>query len=119
MTAEDRQGRADAPVENEHLSEAGGLHYQQARRHADEHPPHIEPTRTRRRPEPDQRQRADDHGVPDPEDESWLQDQGYPKLGRKIESRVTQVEHGPYAGGTQQGDTDSAERSPSRSAPSR
>jgi len=60
--------------------------------------------------EPDQQQRADDHGRPSPDDESWLADQGYPKLGKKIQSRVTQVEHGPYAGGTQQGDASSREK---------
>ena len=39
-----------------------------------------------------------------------LQEQGYPKLGRSPQSRVTQVEHGPYPGGTQQGDAESEQR---------
>jgi len=59
---------------------------------------------------PDQQQTAEDHGRPSPDDESWLQDQGYPKLGKNAHARLTQVEHGPYAGGTQQGDAETAER---------
>jgi len=35
-----------------------------------------------------------------------LQEHGYPKLGKSAQSRLTQVEHGPYPGGTQQGDAD-------------
>ena len=41
---------------------------------------------------------------PHPDDEAQLTDQGYPKLGRHLQSRTTQHEHGPNAGGTQQGD---------------
>jgi hypothetical protein len=51
---------------------------------------------------PDQQQQAEEYGGPSPEDESWLQDQGYPHLGRNAHHRLTQVEHGPYPGGTQQ-----------------
>jgi hypothetical protein len=40
-----------------------------------------------------------------PDDEAWLNDLGYPKLGEHLQSRTTQHEHGPNAGGTQQGDT--------------
>jgi len=102
--------------ERDRLSESGGHRYQQA---------HRDPGSTqegsavtagsrsavaRETAEPDQQQRADDHGRPSPDDESWLADQGYPKLGKKIQSRVTQVEHGPYAGGTQQGDASSREK---------
>jgi len=125
MPHEPERGRTDAPARDEHQQldhqgADGGLHYQQARRHADQHPPHTEPTRTRPRPAPDQQQAADDHGAPDPEDESWLQDQGYPKLGHKMQSRVTQVEHGPYAGGTQQGAADSpAPEKPASAPPAR
>jgi len=59
---------------------------------------------------PDQQQTAEDHGRPSPDDESLLQDHGYPKLGKNSDARLTQVEHGPYAGGTQQGDAETAER---------
>jgi len=55
---------------------------------------------------PDQQQTAEDYGRPSPEDESLLQEHGYPKLGKSAQSRLTQVEHGPYPGGTQQGDAD-------------
>jgi len=55
---------------------------------------------------PDQQQSAEEYGRPNPDDESWLQDQGYPKLGKNVHERLTQVEHGPYPGGTQQGDAD-------------
>ena len=61
--------------------------------------------------QPDLTQRAEDHGGPSPDEEAMLAEQGYPKLGQKIQSRVTQVEHGPYAGGTQQGDADLKEAS--------
>jgi hypothetical protein len=59
---------------------------------------------------PDQQQTAEEYGGPSPEDEAKLQEHGYPKLGRKPQSSVTQVEHGPYAGGTQQGDAETEER---------
>ncbi|MGE3272127.1 MAG: hypothetical protein AB7P40_25460 [Chloroflexota bacterium] len=54
---------------------------------------------------PDQEQRGEEYGGPTADEEATLHEQGYPKLGRKLPSKVTQVEHGPYAGGTQQGDT--------------
>jgi len=60
--------------------------------------------------EPDRQQVAEDFGRPHPDDESWLQDQGYPKLGRNPHDRLTQVEHGPYPGGTQQGDAETGEQ---------
>jgi hypothetical protein len=59
---------------------------------------------------PDLQQTAGEHGGPGPDDEAWLQEQGYPKLGRGTQARVTQVEHGPYAGGTQQGDAETEQR---------
>ena len=59
---------------------------------------------------PDQQQTAEEYGGPSPEDEALLQEHGYPKLGRKPQSGMTQVEHGPYAGGTQQGDADTEQR---------
>ena len=60
--------------------------------------------------EPDQQQSAEDYGRPHPDDEALLQEQGYPKLGRGSHARLTQVEHGPYAGGTQQGDAETEEK---------
>jgi hypothetical protein len=53
---------------------------------------------------------------PSPDDESWLNDLGYPKSGEHVESHATQIEHGPNAGGTQQGDPDAAHAGPSRSS---
>jgi hypothetical protein len=61
--------------------------------------------------EPDQQQVAEEYGRPSPDDEALLQEQGYPKLGRNPHERLTQVEHGPYPGGTQQGDAETAEQS--------
>ena len=50
------------------------------------------------------RQAGDDEQVrPHPDDESWLKDLGYPKTGEHIEAHHTQIEHGPNAGGSQQG----------------
>jgi len=110
-------GEEDRETErhDERLQESGGLHYQQAHRAPDGGDSATAGTRSalaRDTSEPDQNQRADDHGGPGADDESWLQDQGYPKLGKKIQSRVTQVEHGPYAGGTQQGDRETREKAP-------
>jgi hypothetical protein len=100
--------------QREHLHESGGLHYQRAHRAAGA--AHDDPSQAtagarseiaRATGAPAQDQRADHHGGPGPDDEAWLADQGYPKLGKKMQSRMTQVEHGPYAGGTQQGDASS------------
>ena len=102
--------------QSDRLSESGGQRYQQAHRAPGSTQDGDAPTagtrsaRARETAEPDQRQRADEHGGPSPDDESWLAEQGYPKLGKKPQSRVTQVEHGPYAGGTQQGDASSREK---------
>ena len=102
--------------DHDHLDESGGRRYQQAHRapgSTDEGDAVTAGTRTalaRETAEPDQAQRADDHGRPSPDDEARLGEQGYPKLGTKLQSRVTQVEHGPYAGGTQQGDEGSKPR---------
>jgi hypothetical protein len=46
---------------------------------------------------------------PHPDDEARLEEHGYPKLGGHIQSRTTQHEHGPNAGGSQQGDPASAQ----------
>lgn len=59
---------------------------------------------------PDRQQTAEEYGGPSPDDEARLREQGYPKLGHKLQSRVTQVEHGPYPGGTQQGDAETEDR---------
>ncbi len=102
---------SEADHQDDRLHESGGHHYQRAHRapgSTQEGEAATAGTRSalaRETAEPDQRQRADDHGGPSPDDESWLAEQGYPKLGKKMQSRVTQVEHGPYAGGSQQGDT--------------
>jgi hypothetical protein len=98
------------------LSESGGHRYHRAHRapgSTHEGEAVTAGTRSavaRETAEPDQQQRADHHGGPSPDDESWLAEQGYPKLGNKIQSRVTQVEHGPYAGSSQQGDTKPSEK---------
>jgi hypothetical protein len=100
--------------QHEHLHESGGLRYQRAHRVAGA--AHDDASKAtaggrseiaRETGSPAQDQRADHHGGPGPDDEAWLADQGYPKLGKKMQSRLTQVEHGPYAGGTQQGDAGS------------
>ncbi len=100
--------RPETRLDDDQIASGGGLHYHQARREpggADERPSDVDAVR---------QQVADEHGGPSPDDESWLQDQGYPKLGPKIQSRVTQHEHGPYAGGTQQGDTETQEKAEAR-----
>lgn len=96
---------------DERLDQGGGLVYQQAHRAAgathDDGSPATAGARSelaRETGAPELDQRADHHGGPGPDDEAWLAEQGYPKLGKKVQSRMTQVEHGPYAGGTQQGD---------------
>ena len=107
---------SDDREQHDHLDESGGHHYQRAHRApVSTHEGTGEPTAgtrsavARETAEPDRQQRADEHGGPSADDESWLAEQGYPKLGKKIQSRVTQVEHGPYAGGSQQGDTKPSE----------
>lgn len=110
----------DHARDHDHLSESGGHRYHQAHRapgsteQGDAVTAGTRSAVARETAEADQRQRADHHGGPSPDDEAWLGEQGYPKLGKKLQSRVTQVEHGPYAGGTQQGDGDSASRKPRR-----
>ena len=66
--------------------------------------------RDNRPDEPDQQQRAEEYGGPSAEDEALLQEHGYPKLGESPQSRLTQVEHGPYPGGTQQGDAETPDK---------
>lgn len=106
----------DHDHEHDRLSASGGRRYHQAHRapgstqEGEAATAGIRSALARDTADPDQRQRADHHGGPSPDDETSLGEQGYPKLGQKLQSRVTQVEHGPYAGGTQQGDTASRER---------
>jgi hypothetical protein len=91
-------------LDDKQVRTSGGLRYQQANRE----PGDVEggaPRSSAPVSEPDLRQRAEEYGDPDPEEQATLHEQGYPKLGEKLPSRVTQVEHGPYAGGSQQGDT--------------
>jgi hypothetical protein len=104
---EKRRERPEVRLDEAQVASSGGLPYQQARRApngSDERPSAVDPER---------QQVADHHGGPSSDDESWLQEQGYPKLGPKIQSRVTQHEHGPYAGGSQQGDVETRERAAS------
>jgi hypothetical protein len=104
----------ETDTQDERLDESGGLHYQRAHRatgavrnNDSKTTAGVRSELAREMAAPDQDQRAEHHGGPAPNDEAWLADQGYPKLGQKMQSRVTQVEHGPYAGGTQQGDANS------------
>ncbi|MCC7369050.1 MAG: hypothetical protein IT306_11545 [Chloroflexi bacterium] len=97
--ARDTRTRLDA----EQIESGGGLRYQQRHRDpaaADDAPPSSVSVE-----EPSLRQRGEHYGNPGAADREALHEHGYPKLGGKLPSRVTQVEHGPYAGGSQQGDT--------------
>ena len=134
MHQQDERPEADREL---HES-GGGAHYQQAhRQHAVERegpsrsraargtgPDHAAPrapagtdTRPEHRDAPphgsgqdtNDSTSADDRQVrPHPDDESWLNDLGYPKTGEQIEAHQTQIEHGPNAGGSQQGDHEAA-----------
>jgi len=91
-------------LDDRQIRTGGGLRYQQAQRE----PGDVEggaPRTSAPIAEPSLRQRGEEYGGPDQGDQAALHEQGYPKLGEKLPSRVTQVEHGPYAGGSQQGDT--------------
>ena len=89
-------------LDDRQIRTSGGLRYQQAQRE----PGDVEggaPRSSAPLVEPSLEQRAEEYGDPAPEDQAALHEHGYPKLGQKLPSRVTQVEHGPYAGGSQQG----------------
>ncbi len=91
-------------LDHEQHETGGGLRYQQATRDPDQSRAGVTPDSVEVNADsPDQQQQAMDFGGPDPAEEAVLQEHGYPKLGDSLNSRVTQVEHGPYAGGTQQG----------------
>jgi hypothetical protein len=95
---------AETMLDDRQIRTSGGLRYQQASRE----PGDVEggaPRSSAPIGEPDLRQQAEEYGGPAPDDQEALHEHGYPKLGGKLPSRVTQVEHGPYAGGSQQGDT--------------
>jgi hypothetical protein len=67
-------------------------------------------------PSPNDATTADHRQVtPHPDDESWLNDLGFPKTGEHVEGHQTQIEHGPNAGGTQQGDPQTPESGAARS----
>jgi hypothetical protein len=119
-----------------HDESGGGIRYQEAQRQnaverdgpsrsrpargtGPDHAAHRAPAGTDTRPEhrdsePDpsglsvnDATTVDDKQVrPHPDDESWLNDLGYPKTGEHVEAHQTQIEHGPNAGGTQQGRTE-------------
>jgi hypothetical protein len=94
---------AETQLDDEQIQTSGGLRYQQAHRE----PGDVEggaPRTSAPIGEPSLRQQAEEYGGPTPDDQAALHEHGYPKLGGKLPSRVTQVEHGPYAGGSQQGD---------------
>jgi hypothetical protein len=94
----------ETQLDDRQIRSSGGLRYQQAHRQ----PGDVEggaPRASAPVAEPDLQQQGEEYGGPAPEDQEVLHEHGYPKLGQKLPSQVTQVEHGPYAGGTQQGDT--------------
>jgi len=98
------QTHAETQLDDEQIRTSGGLRYQQANRQ----PGDVEggaPRSSAPVGEADQSQNAEEYGGPTSDDQVALHEHGYPKLGEKLPSRVTQVEHGPYAGGSQQGDT--------------
>jgi len=95
---------AETLLDDRQIRTSGGLRYQQAQRE----PGDVEggaPRSSAPIGEPNLEQQAEEYGNPMPDDQAALHEHGYPKLGGKLPSRVTQVEHGPYAGGSQQGDT--------------
>jgi len=94
---------AETQLDDEQIRTGGGLRYQQANRE----PGDVEggaPRTSAPIGEPSLRQQAEEYGGPAPDQQEALHEHGYPKLGGKLPSQVTQVEHGPYAGGSQQGD---------------
>ena len=95
----------DDGLDEEQRASGGGLRYQQAFRDPEQTRAGVTPADVANPDVPDLRQRATEYGGPDAAEEATLQEQGYPKLGRTMQAKVTQVEHGPYAGGTQQGES--------------
>lgn len=94
----------ETQLDDRQIRTGGGLRYQQAQREPGDVAGGA-PRSSAPIGEPSLSQRAEEYGGPAPDDQATLHEQGYPKLGQKLPSRVTQVEHGPYAGGSQQGDT--------------
>ena len=97
----------ETQLDDQQIDTSGGLRYQQAQREPGDVAGGA-PRASAPVGEPSLNQSAEEYGGPDPEEQATLNEHGYPKLGKKLPSRVTQVEHGPYAGGSQQGDTKQA-----------
>ena len=95
---------AETMLDDRQIRSSGGLRYQQAQREPGDVAGGA-PRSSAPIGEADLSQQAEEFGGPAPDDQDALHEHGYPKLGGKLPSRVTQVEHGPYAGGSQQGDT--------------
>jgi len=117
----------DTASGDEHPHSGGGQRYQQAhRQHAVDHggasvaraargTAQTDAARPTSAPNGDAGATTDDTQVqPHPNDESWLKDLGFPKTGDHPEAHPTQVEHGPNAGGSQQGEPTTAESGSSR-----
>jgi hypothetical protein len=116
LTVSERQPQHETHLDHEQHESGGGLRYQQAARDPNQTRAGVTPASVETDSDaPDQQQQAEAYGGPAPDEEAVLQDHGYPKLGGSLNSRVTQMEHGPYAGGTEQGGADSPD--PERTAP--
>lgn len=97
--------KQETHLDDAQVASGGGLQYQQAARDPDQARAGITPAGVAPALDTaDQGQNAEDFGGPAPDEEAILQEHGYPKTGRDLNARVTQVEHGPYAGGTEQGE---------------
>ena len=97
----DRQ-QQETHLDDDQRASGGGLHYQQAFRDPEARVG-VTPAAVGQPDAPSQEQRAQEYGGPAPADREILEEHGYPKLDRSVDARLTQVEHGPYAGGSQQG----------------
>ena len=103
QSAQAEANPAETLLDDRQIRTSGGLRYQQANRE----PGDVEggaPRTSAPLGEPNLCQQAEEYGGPALDEQEALHEHGYPKLGGKLPSRVTQVEHGPYAGGSQQGD---------------
>jgi hypothetical protein len=103
----EHQPQHETRLDHEQQESGGGLHYQRSFRDPDQARKGVTPAGVAENVgTPDQQQQGQEYGGPNADEEAVLRQHGYPKLGSSIPSRVTQVEHGPYAGGTQQGTHD-------------
>lgn len=115
-----RSEQPETHLDDAQQASGGGQHYQQAARDPDQTRAGVTPAAVAPALDtPDQRQNAEAYGGPDPDEEAVLQEQGYPKLGANLPARVTQVEHGPYAGGTQQGTPETDSQPPDADRPAK